>query len=208
MSTAVWSWRGNGLYFINVKLRRGESGPEPEPESLLSADFTQSWPGFKHTDTLVQWTVTWAGYLLCWWWNSARNTLSHFRYIVLKKQSIQIQFLYDWAHWRRWRRHKSLDLKLLSVFCLIEAPDTHSLDTCQLYNKYTKYNNYISGRKCAVLNTRGTVKALTMSAVELFLRTKCWDVQKSHLNDWWATVSWKYVCENSQHADCCASCGY
>ena len=41
--SADWSWRGTGLYFMNVTLQRGdrESEPEPEPESLLSADFTQ-----------------------------------------------------------------------------------------------------------------------------------------------------------------------
>ena len=40
MLTADWNWRGNGLYFMNVTLQRGDR--EPEPESLLSADFTQS----------------------------------------------------------------------------------------------------------------------------------------------------------------------
>ena len=34
--------RGNTLYFMNATLPRGEREPEPEPESLLSADFTQS----------------------------------------------------------------------------------------------------------------------------------------------------------------------
>ena len=28
--------------FMNVRLERGDREPEPEPESLLSADFTQS----------------------------------------------------------------------------------------------------------------------------------------------------------------------
>ena len=43
LSTADWSWRGNVLYFMNVTLQRGEREPEPEPESLLSAEFSQSW---------------------------------------------------------------------------------------------------------------------------------------------------------------------
>ena len=33
--------RGVGLYLMNVTLQRGDREPEPEPESLLSADFTQ-----------------------------------------------------------------------------------------------------------------------------------------------------------------------
>ena len=40
MSTAGGSWRRNGLYFMNVTLQRGDREPEPEPESLLSADFS------------------------------------------------------------------------------------------------------------------------------------------------------------------------
>ena len=31
--SADWSWRGNGLYFMNVMLQRGDREPEPEPES-------------------------------------------------------------------------------------------------------------------------------------------------------------------------------
>ena len=33
MLTADWSWRRNGLYFMNVTLQRGDREPEPEPVS-------------------------------------------------------------------------------------------------------------------------------------------------------------------------------
>ena len=72
---ADWSWRGTGLYFMNVTLQRGDREPEPEPEpgSLLSADFTQifsvqpqlllqaSWKSanFILVDKLCNYIVTW-----------------------------------------------------------------------------------------------------------------------------------------------------
>lgn len=41
MFTAVWRWRVDGLYFMNVTLLRREGKEERELESLLSAEFTQ-----------------------------------------------------------------------------------------------------------------------------------------------------------------------
>ena len=52
MSNFDWSWRENVLRFMNVMLHRGEGKKKREPESLLSAEFSQSWPEFKHADTL------------------------------------------------------------------------------------------------------------------------------------------------------------
>ena len=63
--SADWSWRGTGLNFMKITSQRGDREPEPEPESLLGAEFSQSWPGSKHTHTLVLklLTVTWAACL-------------------------------------------------------------------------------------------------------------------------------------------------
>lgn len=41
MFTAVWRWRVDGLYFMNVTLLRREGKEERELESLPSAEFTQ-----------------------------------------------------------------------------------------------------------------------------------------------------------------------
>ena len=46
----------DALYFMNVTLQRGDREPEPKPESLLSADFTQSFTSIKQISSLALFT--------------------------------------------------------------------------------------------------------------------------------------------------------
>ena len=67
MLTADWSWRGNGLHDRQYREERGNK--EKGPESLVSAEFGESWPELKHSDKhTVDVCCQTLPNSLCWWW--------------------------------------------------------------------------------------------------------------------------------------------